>query len=78
MSKEIGSDSDVFIVTHANAANDTVATIAQLMHENFKTLAKRHPLLRTLGDEPISAPTNPIPYHAAAVSYFTAEARFKK
>ena len=44
--------------------------MAKALHESFTALQAEHPVLRTGAASLVGAPTNPIPYHPGAVTYF--------
>ena len=61
---------DVFLIGAALAPDAVTGAVAKALHESFTALQAEHPVLRTGAASLVGAPTNPIPYHPGAVTYF--------
>jgi uncharacterized protein len=61
---------DVFLTVNEDMADEEASAILDALYESLDQLKSDYPALGAASQEMLSAPTNTVPYHAAAAAFF--------
>ena len=64
---------DVYLLASTNMPSDVASAIVAVLHVRFEDIQKSARVLRTGDVTLVAAPTNSVPYHPGAISYYRAE-----
>ena len=64
---------DVYLLASTNMPSDVASAIVAVLHVRFEDIQKSTRVLRTGDVTLVAAPTNSVPYHPGAISYYRAE-----
>jgi TRAP transporter TAXI family solute receptor len=61
---------DIFLIASEDVSDGDVTGIVKTLHDNWESLQRDFPALRSGRVEDFATPTNTVPYHPAAIAYF--------
>jgi TRAP transporter TAXI family solute receptor len=64
---------DVFMMVSASMPAQEAQKILAVLHENFGSLQKDYPALRSGDPQRVASPTNTVPFHPGAIEYYKAK-----